>query len=122
MTYPKMICIALIGVAMAALTSCMQVPTGFAASDKYRLVWNDDPTSTMTIIWDQLEGEHASVLYGPEDFGREHWKYPSSQAPTRILADFYGMNTHFAKLENLEPDQSYFFVIQDSVGVSERFY
>ena len=37
-------------VAIVALTSCRQVPEERAASDKYRLVWNDDPTSTMTVM------------------------------------------------------------------------
>ena len=38
-------------------TGCRKVPEQYAASDKYRLVWNDDPTTTMTIIWDQLNEE-----------------------------------------------------------------
>jgi len=109
-------------VAIAALGACGQVPAERAASDKYRLVWNDDPSSTMTIIWDQLQGEQSHVLYGTEDFGRRYWKYPNTQAPARQLDDYYGMNTRYARLQNLEPDQTYFFVIQDSVGVSDRFY
>jgi len=36
--------------------------------------------------------------------------------------NFYKMNTCYAKLENLEPDQKYYFVVKDSVGVSKRFY
>ena len=110
----------LIGV--VSVTSCRQVPSDYAASDKYRLVWNDDPTSTMTIIWDQLIGDSSVVLYGKEDFGRQYWKYPNEQVPTRRLLDYYGMNTHYARLQNLEPDETYYFVIQDSVGVSERFF
>jgi len=82
----------LIQVAIVALTSCRLAPTERAASDKYRLVWNDDPASTMTIIWDQLEGEQSHVLYGTEDFGRRYWKYANSQAPSRRLDDYYGMN------------------------------
>jgi hypothetical protein len=109
-------------VAIIALTSCRQVPAEHAASDKYRLVWNDDPTSTMTIIWDQWQGEPSRVLYGTQDFGRRYWEYPNSQSPSRKLDGYYGMNTRYAKLQNLEPDQRYFFVIQDSKGVSDRFY
>ena len=37
---------------------------------RYRLVWNDDPTSTMTIAWDQLRGEKPVVHYGEKDFRR----------------------------------------------------
>ncbi len=109
-------------VTVVSVTSCRQVPEERAAPDKYRLVWNDDPTSTMTIIWDQLIGEQSVVHYGKEDFGRRYWKYRNEQAPTRRLLDYYGMNTHYAKLQNLEPGQTYYFVIQDSAGVSDRFY
>jgi len=34
------------------LASCQQTNYEHAASDKYRLAWNDDPATTMTIIWD----------------------------------------------------------------------
>jgi hypothetical protein len=107
---------------LVTLTSCKQVPEAQAASDKYRLVWNDDPTSTITIIWDQLVGKQPTVFYGKKDFGRKYWKYKNQQTPARKLIDYYLMNTCYAKLENLEPDQTYFFVIKDSVGVSNRFY
>ena len=91
---------------VVSITSCRQVPEEHAASDKYRLVWNDDPTSTMTIIWDQLIGDQAAVLYDKEDFGRQYWKYPNQQAPTRKLNNYYRMNTHYAKLQNLEPEET----------------
>ena len=35
---------------------------------RYRLVWNDDPTTTITIAWDQLRGENPVVYYGEKDF------------------------------------------------------
>ena len=70
---------------VVSVTSCKQIPSELAASDKYRLVWNDNPTTTMTIIWDQLIGGQAVVLYGREDFGREYWRYPNEQTPTRRL-------------------------------------
>jgi len=112
----------LIQATVFSLISCTQVPEEYAASDKYRLVWNDDPTSTMTIIWDQLEGDEATVYYGKEDYGRQYWKYPHIQSPTRKLLNYYQMNTFYTELQNLEPDQTYYFVIRDSVGVSKRYY
>ena len=114
--------LAIILILIVTLSSCKHIPKEYAASDKYRLVWNDDPTSTITIIWDQLTGEQSVVLYGKEDFGREYWKYTNKQTPTRRLINYYQMRTHYTKLENLEPDQIYYFVVMDSVGVSKRFY
>ncbi|MCB0730062.1 MAG: metallophosphoesterase family protein [Ignavibacteriae bacterium] len=93
-----------------------------SGSDKYRIVWNKDPETCVTIGWDQVQGENPIVYFGDEDFGDDWEKYPRSQMPTRILADSYGMNTHFAEIENLKPDQSYYFVIKDSKGVGERYW
>ncbi|MCD4724738.1 MAG: metallophosphoesterase [Bacteroidales bacterium] len=103
------------------ITSCHEVSKDLASSDKYRLVWNDDPSSTMTIAWDQFEGETPVVLYGEKDFGRRDWRYKNKQVPS-IIQNKYGMSTHFAKLSNLDADENYYFVIKDSKGVSERYW
>lgn len=103
------------------ITSCHEVAEDLASSDKYRLVWNDDPSSTMTIAWDQFEGETPVVLYGKKDFGRRDWRYKNKQVPS-IIQNKYGMSTHFAELSNLEADQNYYFVIRDSKGVSKRYW
>ena len=89
---------------------------------KYRLVWNDDPTSTVTIGWDQGQVKDPVVYYGKEDFGQEWQKYPQGQVPTRVVTGYRGMNNHFAKLSNLEADQVYYFVIKDSEYTSDRFW
>ena len=102
--------------------SCQQPVYEPAASDKYRLAWNDDPATTMTVIWDQLKGNDPKVYYGKEDFGRDYTEYPLTQEPTRKLLNNYGMNTYFSEIKDLEPDQNYYFVIKDEFGVSERFY
>lgn len=105
----------------AILQSCQTVPETPAASDKYRLVWNEDPATNITVAWDQHEVANAEVMYGTKDYGRKFWKYDLSKKADRIL-DKYEMNTHFAKLSNLEPDQEYYFVIKDDKGVSDRYW
>lgn len=92
-----------------------------ASLDKIRLVWNDDPATTMTIGWDQFAGEAPMVYYGIKDRGRKWKRYKQSQSPTRFIRH-QEMNTHFCELSNLEPDQAYYFVIKDSEGVSERYW
>lgn len=89
---------------------------------RYRLVWNDDPTSTMTIAWDQLRGEDPVIYYGEKDFNKKWKKYPHSQKPTRMRPGYRDMNTHFAKLTNLKPDHAYYFVIKDSEGIGSRYW
>jgi len=114
-----------IGIAMLILglsiSACHRVPEEHAASDKYRLVWNDNPSTTMTIVWDQLEPSEVAVYYGTEDHGRKYWKYANNQFPYRSF-EYYEMHTNYAKLKNLQPDQRYYFVIKDARGVSERYW
>jgi phosphodiesterase/alkaline phosphatase D-like protein len=102
--------------------SCTSTKPMAKQPSKYRLVWTDDPTTTVTIGWDQGQVENPVVYYGKEDFGQEWQKYPEGQVPTRIVADYRGMNNHFVKLHNLEPDQNYYFVIKDNEYTSDRFW
>ena len=91
-------------------------------TDKYRLIWNNDPATMITIAWDQLRGSDPVVYYGPEDLGNEWEDYPHSQKPTRTTIGYRGMNTHFATLSGLKPDQAYYFVIKDSESAGQRFW
>jgi hypothetical protein len=109
----------LVGLAFYSCTSTKPIAK---QPSKYRLVWTDDPTTTVTIGWDQGQVKNPVVYYGTEDFGQDWQKYPDGQVPTRIVADYRGMNNHFATLQNLEPDQTYYFVVKDSEFTSDRFW
>lgn len=102
-------------------TSCKQIPDQEAASDKYRLVWNTDPQTSVTLAWNQQNSDVAEVFYDSVDFGRKYWKYKQKITPTTQNSK-YGMNTYFTLLENLSPGTNYFFVIKDKVGVSKRYW
>jgi hypothetical protein len=107
--------------AVFTMFGCKKVPETPALSDKYRLVWNDDPATNITVAWDQHEELNPQVYYGTKDQGRKFWKYEHSKAADRVL-DKYEMITHFTKLQDLQPDQVYYFVIKDDNGVSERYW
>lgn len=102
--------------------SCQRAPEDLARSDKYRLVWNNDPTSTITIAWDQRDTVSTpAIYYGEKDYGRKYWKYKNKQGVTRICKK-YDMHTHFAQLSGLTGNTAYYFVIKDEQGVSKRYW
>lgn len=103
------------------LTSCCKVPEEVTDISTLRLVWNDDPATTASIVWDGKTKTDAVVYYGEKDRGRKYNKYGDSKKPYRTL-DYYEMNTQYVKLENLKPDQEYYFIIKDSEGISGRFW
>lgn len=91
------------------------------ANGKYRLILTDDPSTTITIGWDQISGHSVAVFYDIEDHGKNVKDYAYFQLPDRATF-FKGMNNHFVRLKNLVPNTAYYFVIIDSEGVSERFW
>jgi len=111
----------LIGLLMALFVTALAQPAQ-GGSNKYRLVWTDDPTSTMTIGWCQDTGAPAGV-----DYGTDSTLVTYSSETTVITYSFDNTGTpegatfdnHFVTLTNLIPDTAYYFRVQDSEGSSE---
>ncbi len=95
---------------------------GFSHSrtDKYRTVFAGNPSSEITIAWNQLDGEKPIVYYGLEDFGQDTSKYEHKLIPQHSNSH-KEMNNHFARLNNLADGQVYYFVIADNNSLSPRF-
>lgn len=94
--------------------------TVVAKTSRYRAMWRKDPATTMVIGWDQVSGSNPVLRYDTKDYGNNPDAYQFSQQPDRIVKA-KGMNNHFVRLENLQPNTTYFFLIQDSEGSSTRF-
>ncbi|MEZ5039586.1 MAG: fibronectin type III domain-containing protein [Saprospiraceae bacterium] len=87
---------------------------------RLRCMWRDDPATTMVIGWDQVSGGAPILYYGEKDMERNVAAYPYSKKPDRVLIA-KEMNNHFVRLSGLKPNTRYYFVIQDSEGVSISF-
>ena len=74
--------------------------TASASTDMHRLIWNDDPTSTMTVAWRQLSNE-AKVYYDTEARGKDLSTYTHQLAATKTN-DHLGLKTHFANIKGLK--------------------
>jgi len=83
-------------------------------TDKYRLIWNADPKTTMTIAWNQKQGE-GHVRYGLTKELR------SSLSPSRKV-EYRGMNNNFARLKRLLPNSRYYFKVCTQKNCSELMY
>ena len=93
----------------------------YAATNRYRLTLRDDPATTIVIGWNQISGSNPVVYYGTTDHGTNWSAYSNNQAPSRQIS-YAGMNNQFARLTGLTPNTSYFFVIRDSEGTSQRLW
>ncbi len=102
----------------ATFTEAIVIST---STEKYRLTWRDDPSTTMVIGWNQVRGTNPVVHYGTTDFGSSSSSYPLSKIVDRTVSS-KGMDNRYARLTGLLPDTAYYFVIRDSEGVSERYW
>jgi len=93
----------------------------YGRADFYRVSWRDDPATAAVICWNQVSGEEPEVCYGTVDHGMKAIAYENRARPTRTL-EYRGMNNHFVRLENLQPDTAYYFVVCDSEGVGRRLW
>jgi hypothetical protein len=89
-------------------------------TEKYRLVWFEDPATTATFVWNQLEGKPASLHYGPKNEDRNKSQYPNTEKVEKVV-EYDGMRNCMVTLRNLKPDSFYFMVLADDSGVSRRF-
>ncbi|MDX1680314.1 MAG: fibronectin type III domain-containing protein, partial [Akkermansiaceae bacterium] len=89
---------------------------------QHRLVWLEDPSSTMTVAWKQSSGDPATVHYGKVDYGRYADFYPNSRTVDQSRTYQNAITTQFVNLSGLEPDTAYYFVLKDGAGVSERYW
>jgi hypothetical protein len=93
----------------------------YANNDKYRLIVNSDPSTSVTIAWNQIDGVNPVVYYGTTDFGTTYTSYPNSKFVDRSVSR-KGMNNQFVRLTGLTPNTAYYFVINDSNSTSARFW
>ncbi|WP_418639516.1 fibronectin type III domain-containing protein [Winogradskyella sp.] len=99
----------------------LSISLGFANNDKYRIMIMDDPSTTITIGWNQISGTSPVVYYDTMDHGTDHTLYAYTKTVDRTVS-FKGMDNRFARLTGLTPNTNYYFVINDSDGTSQRFW
>lgn len=93
-----------------------------AKVDYLRVMFNANGDKQATIGWHQQSGEAKAVFWGGEDRSPENYKEYSNQARVTVRNHYKGMDNHFVRLVDLTPNTAYYFVIEDSEGVSERYW
>ena len=83
-------------------------------TDKYRLVWNNDPTTTMTIAWNQRKSK-GYVKYGLT---------PSVKNIGSVdrEIEYRGMKNCFVRLKGLNANSRYYFKVCTDDSCSEMMY
>lgn len=95
--------------------------TVFATTDKYRLMWREDPSTTIVVGWCQDGGGTATVHYDTSDHDGDLAAFQFTHNVDRSVSH-KGLNHNFARIGNLEPNTAYYFYIEDADGNSEIFW
>ena len=103
------------------LLLCYLPSASEAVTDKYRVMWRKDPSTTMVIGWNQVSGENPVLLLDVLDHGQNAPEYAVVRKAGQII-EAKGMKNHFVRLEGLKPNTTYYFVIEDSEGISKRLF
>jgi len=88
-----------------------------AATARYRCMWRDDPATSMVIGWDQVSGSDPVLYFDVKDHGMNFGAYRMSMRPNHVV-NARGMSNHFVRLNGLQPNTVYYFIIKDSDGLS----
>ncbi|MDB9721026.1 metallophosphoesterase family protein, partial [Winogradskyella sp.] len=99
----------------------LTVLLGYSNTDKYRLVITDDPSTTITIAWNQISGTNPIVHYDTVDYGTNDLLYNFTKGVDRVIS-YRGMDNRFVRLTGLTPNTNYYFIIKDSNDTSQRFW
>ncbi|MBT8377474.1 MAG: metallophosphoesterase family protein, partial [Bacteroidia bacterium] len=107
---------------IGSIILCLCMLSGFADTDKYRIILTDDPATTITIAWNQgALGINPVVYYDVTDHGTDHTLYAFSKTQDRAVV-YKGMDNRFVRLSGLTPNTNYYFIIKDSQSTSQRFW
>lgn len=105
------------------VNSCKYAGPREGIANQVRVMYLDDPATSFTIGWQYFSKTKIpdQLAYGTDDFGEDFDSYPNKMRLQKTTS-YKGIKTAFVKLENLEPDTRYYFVIKNSFGVSRRYY
>ena len=91
----------------------------FGKADKFRVMWREDPATTMVIGWNQVSGSNPVLLLDVVNRADDWAAFAETIDPSTTNRG-KGMNNHFVRLTNLYPNTVYYFAIRDSEGISRK--
>ena len=106
--------------ALTIVMLCLMIIHSYSAVRRLRATYRTDPSTSISIGWDQYSGNSPVLYYGTTDQGTNSNLYPTHSSPSLTTSDG-GMNNTFVRLTGLTPNTIYYFVISDSEGTSQRY-
>ncbi len=93
----------------------------WANVERIRCTYRDDPSSSISIAWDQISGGNPILYFDDKAQDGNISLYAFHAHPDHVV-EFKGMNNHFVRLKGLKPNTTYYFTIKDSQGQSREYH
>jgi hypothetical protein len=104
------------------ITLLIQPFFALCESDKYRVIWVEDPSSAVTIGWNAVDGiDHRIYLDTIQRKPNDTSSYSMMFYPTNSNAE-HGMQNQFALIKGLKGNCKYYLVFADNNSVSEIYH
>lgn len=100
------------------LLICIYPDFSDAKTEKYRCMWKEDPSTTITIGWNQLNGKSPLLYFDTTAVGLDIKNTTLGIQPDRTVW-YKRMHNHFVHLNGLQPNTTYYFIIKDDNSQSE---
>jgi hypothetical protein len=91
-----------------------------ATTGKFRLILRDNPSTSVVVAWDQVNGSNPVVYYDTIDHGSNFAAYAFTHGVDRTTTA-KGMNNTFSRLTGLQPNKVYYFLVKDDNSQSPRY-
>lgn len=104
------------------MSSCEQLPSEMPP-DYLRVMYQNDPATSFIIGWNRFESNKNDdvVYYDTVDHGTDIYAYRFQATPNRYYS-YIGFESAYVELKDLEPNTRYYFVVQNSFGITQRYY
>ncbi|MEO1260927.1 MAG: fibronectin type III domain-containing protein [Bacteroidota bacterium] len=93
----------------------------FSKAERFRVVWQTNPSTSAVIAWDQSSGENPTFHMDINNYGDDAESYAVKRKADHVLRA-KGMNNHFVRLTGLIPNTSYYFLVVDNEGQSQQLF
>lgn len=99
------------------------VPTVEGIPTHVRAMYKSDPATSVVIGWNRFHHDKTKnkIYWDTEDHGKDITLYENSIEP-EFYSSYKGIKSAFVELKDLEPNSNIYFVIQNEMGITKRYW
>jgi acid phosphatase type 7 len=108
---------------LLTLNSCFDPELEHGVPGQFRAMLKNDPATSIVLGWNRFQSKKDDdmVYYDTVDHGDDAEAYAYKAVP-QFYSEYKEIPSAFVELRNLQPETRYYFIVQNSFGLSKRYY